>query len=441
MKVAILAYLVDLLQRRSHFGEPQDGLAEPSTAPVPSGSSQPFTFPHPADRLPDFSFAGYRAGIAPLPHPAGIPVFAILRPSSNAAQDRTSEIQEALDAAGRKGGGAVVLEAGTYALSSSTPIEFQYDNVVLRGDPSTAPSPTRLICSGPPRHVFQVGSATARPLAKPQRGRSRIVDTYVPLGATSVTVEPGHTFQVGQTVSIQRKVTPEWLKALKMDQLVRGDPPKPQTWLKVSTTVEQQREISVIEDNILRWQVPLTDPIDSKYAGDTAQVIVLEPPRRVRQCAIESVSFEQHPSACSVPVSGSLLLPLVFGASEDCWARNVFVTGFVEAGKTMRTSRRITISDFTVHRNEPTANGGKGALPLDITIEGTQLLLLRGRTLGLQNTHSYVVATGSQAHGPNVVSGYEARGSTRHTIEPHQRWATGLLVEGSTAGQIKMGNR
>ncbi|EGF99867.1 uncharacterized protein MELLADRAFT_79373 [Melampsora larici-populina 98AG31] len=43
--------------------------------------------------------------------------------------------------------------------------------------------------------------------------------------------------------------------------------------------------------------------------------------------------------------------------------------------------------------------------------------------------------------GPNVISDYSALGSTRHAIEPHQRWSTGLLVERARVGQINLKNR
>lgn len=135
------------------------------------------------------------------------------------------------------------------------------------------------------------------------------------------------------------------------------------------------------------------------------------------------------------------MMPLNFAAAEDCWARKLHSTGFIQFAYLMPTSRRITLSDFTVVRDLPTFDGGHGALPLDVTLAGTQALVLRGTTIGDQDTASFVVATVTLAAGPNVVSGYKALNSSRHVIQPHERWATGFLVEKSHVGQILMTNR
>ncbi|KAI8446416.1 hypothetical protein BY996DRAFT_6437106, partial [Phakopsora pachyrhizi] len=99
--------------------------------------------------------------------------------------------------------------------------------------------------------------------------------------------------------------------------------------------------------------------------------------------------------------------------SRDCWVRNVESIGFQQFANLGKSSRRITISDFVVTH---------------ITLSGSQALILRGKTIGDQDTGSYIVSTGRLAAGPNVVSGYVATGSTRHIIEPHQRWSTGFLT-------------
>lgn len=93
--------------------------------------------------LADFSYAGYDRGATPPPRVAG-PVFRAveygLRPDSGA--DALPAIQKAIDAAGRAGGGVVLLPPGRLDLNlhgKGPCIEIARDNIVLRGAGSGGP--------------------------------------------------------------------------------------------------------------------------------------------------------------------------------------------------------------------------------------------------------------------------------------------------------------
>lgn len=90
-----------------------------------------------AGRLLDYSYAGYGAGVAPLPTMAQLKEGGHLSVKDFGAKgdgkaDDSSAIQAAIDAAGARPSGAeVYLPPGTYVVSA--PIGIRYSNVVLRG--------------------------------------------------------------------------------------------------------------------------------------------------------------------------------------------------------------------------------------------------------------------------------------------------------------------
>ncbi|KNZ47470.1 uncharacterized protein VP01_637g23 [Puccinia sorghi] len=392
-----------------------------------------FSFLNPADSLPDFSYAGYRSGNMPIPW---IDKITKTISPTNAEDDRTHELQAAIDSLAGKPG-VIQFEAGTYLLSSNDSIRLP-SFVVLRGQPTT-PSTTVIRVSGPPRNLFEIGDPKASGALRPEEGASQIIQSYVGVGAKSVEVENASQFKIGQSIVVHRLVTESWVADMEMDKLVRNG--KQQLWLAPKTSVNQEREITAISGNRIMWEIPLTDSVNVSSSDDTASLVAYQAPIRVQEVGIENMVVIQVPDSSSLEVGKPTILPIRIGGAEDCWIRNVQVTGFVEFTYLTQSSRRITLSDFVITRNVPTSNGGTGALPLDITMAGSQALLLRGTTIGNQDTASYIVSTGRLAAGPNVVSGYVATGSTHHMIEPHQRWSTGFLVENSHVGQINLKNR
>ncbi|KAA1086719.1 hypothetical protein PGT21_009665 [Puccinia graminis f. sp. tritici] len=392
-----------------------------------------FVYPNPVDSLPDFSYAGYRSGNVPIPSLDNITM--TISPT-NDEDDRTDEIQAAIDSlAGNPG--VIFFEAGTYLLSSNNSIRLP-SFVVLRGQSST-PSTTLLRVSGPPRNLFEIGDPKASGSLRPEEGKSAINQDYVGVGAQFVEVENASQFKVGQSIAVHRLATQSWIDAMNMSSLVRNG--KREVWLAPNTPVNQEREIVAIDGNRISWEVPLTDSINVSLSENTASIVAYQAPIRVQQAGIENMVLTQVPDSSSLVVGTPTILPIKIGGAEDCWIKNIQITGFIEFSYLTQPSRRITLSDFVIIRDVPTSNGGTGALPLDITMGGSQALLLRGRTLGNQNTASYIVSTGRLAAGPNVVSGYIATGSAHHMIEPHQRWSTGFLVENSHVGQINLKNR
>jgi hypothetical protein len=75
------------------------------------------------------------------------------------------------------------------------------------------------------------------------------------------------------------------------------------------------------------------------------------------------------------------------------------------------------------------------AKPSDFNIDSSEILIQRSASAGSNRSFSFV--TESQVQGPVVVLDFKVSGISP-PIEPHQRWATGLLVDGANmeAGSV-----
>jgi len=112
--------------------------------PLVAAELTPADFPGPDGIVyPDWTWAGVPGGIPNVPVRARLSEFGA-KPNDDA--DDSPALQRAVDALGARGGGALLIEAGTYYLDH--PVIITRDNVVIRGE---GPEKTRLINRyGPP---------------------------------------------------------------------------------------------------------------------------------------------------------------------------------------------------------------------------------------------------------------------------------------------------
>lgn len=120
----------------------------------------------------------------------------------------------------------------------------------------------------------------------------------------------------------------------------------------------------------------------------------------------------------------------------DSWARDLQISGFNNFFTVQENSTRITIENATLVRDAATTGT---ALPGDIIIDGSQVLVADCVQMGPPTASSFAVMTGSLAPGPNAVLRHSTE-SDSEMIFPHQRWAHGFLVE-DTAASTHLINR
>jgi hypothetical protein len=364
------------------------------------------------NRIMDFSHAGYKGGGEPLPR---LPVARVLSPE---AGDNTARIQAALDDIARRSPdaaglrGALLLRPGRYEVAGT--LKIATSGVALRGS-GTGASGTAIVVTGAPHRVLEIGgSGTWQRDGTP----ALIADSYVPSGADTFTVDNATAFRPGDSVLIDRPVTEAWIKFMGMDRLSRDG--KPQTWIAPGTIITTDRRIASVAGNRITLDVPLSDALDATYTAPDTTFVKYTFPGRIEHVGLESVRVQVPPR--DVPITEGQYTLLRMNAVSDAWVRDVVVEDTQNTITLGSTARRVTLDDVHIRHSVPFTGA---ASPADIAISGTQVLVYRSSVTG-QGVWPVVTQVG--VTGPNAIVDFTA---DHAGVAPHQRWATGLLVDHS----------
>jgi hypothetical protein len=360
------------------------------------------------DRIMDFSFAGYMGGGKKLPSP---PVKITISPS---AGDNSDVIQNAIDQVSKMEmingfRGTVLLKPGNYDCERT--IIIKASGVVLRGSGSDSDG-TVIHMTGQPHTCISVrGSVTSKTIG----AAATIIDAYLPSGSTSFNLSDVSGFAAGDTMSIIRPVTDEWVKFMGMDHLVRDG--KKQTW--VNGDIVTERVIDKIEKNKVTVDVPLTDSYDSKYLDPPGVTVVkISTSGQLAQVGIENLRIVSPDQ--SVTINQPSHKAFTMSGISDGWASNIRI--FNTVNSVSITGKRITIDKVSIVHNLPTIGAAK---PADFNGSGAQILFNK---CSVKGDNVFFFATGAKVSGPIVLLNCVFLGNG--WIQPHQRWATGLLVDG-----------
>lgn len=358
------------------------------------------------DRIMDFSYAGYMGGGVRIPDvPAKITLSAKPGDNSEAIQKAIDEVSAMKLVNGFRG--AVVLQAGSYDCEKT--ITINASGVVLRGAGSGA-NGTILNLTGKAHACI---TARGRAVTKTIGDSTIIADKYVAAGSYGFSVKNAAGFKVGDTIRITRFITPEWVQLMGMDKLVRNG--NKQTW--ISGDIETERVIRKIEKYRITIDVPLNDSYDSKYTGDVS-VKKISSTGQLNQVGIEN--FRIVAPAQSVTINEGHHRAFTMAGLTDGWARNIGIFNTVNSVSV--TGKRITVDNISIIHDVPTVGAAK---PADLNGSGYQLLFNR---CYIKGDNLFFFGTGAKVTGPVVVLNSVFRGNG--WIQPHQRWATGLLIDG-----------
>lgn len=357
------------------------------------------------NRIMDFSAAGYRGGGVAIPK---VNVAKTLRPVDG---DTTAQIQAALDETGRSGGGAVVLSPGTYELAGT--LSITASGVVLRGSGSGEGGTTIKLTGAPHRFLQIRGTGAWQPGAE----SANVTDPYVPSGAISFHVDDASAFHRGDAILVRRPVTEKWVHFMGMDTLVRDG--KQQTWIKPGTFIRTDRTIQAIDGKTITLDVPLSDSIDAAYLNPPgASIVKYSFPGRISEVGVESLRLVAP--LIDVPISEGQYTAFQMDAVVDGWARDIAIQETQNAIVIGAAAKRLTLDKIRVAHSD-THTGA--AAPADFSLSGTQILVSRCTVTG-EGTWPFV--TQASVTGPIVI--LDAVTNERG-VSPHQRWATGLLVD------------
>lgn len=359
------------------------------------------------DKIMDFSYAGYMGGGVSIPN---VEVKITLKPVDG---DNTDVIQNAINEVSKMRlmnglRGAVLLNPGTYNCERA--ININTSGVILRGSGSGEKGAIINMTGKPHLCISVRGNVSSKNIGV----AANFSDDYVVSGSNSFSLSDASSFAIGDTIRITRPTTEAWVKFMGMDQLTRDG--KKQTWVNGDITCE--RIITKKEKNKITVDVPLTDSYDSKYLNPPGvSVIKISTSGELSQIGIENLRIVSVPQSVTI-TEGSNKAFIMSGIS-DGWARNIQVFNTVNSVSV--TGKKITVDSLYIFHNLPTIGAAK---PADINGSGQQLLFNHCYITG---DNLFFFGTGAKVTGPVVVMNSVFRGNG--WIQPHQRWATGLLID------------
>lgn len=386
------------------------------------------------DKIMDFSDAGYMGGGVALPM---VPVRFMVQPSGT--DDDTRQIQAAINRAAAlplQNGfrGTVQLAAGTFTCSG--PLVISANGVVLRGSGS-GKGGTVIRMTGTRHTAVVIGKDNTNiALGRTEKEdnemgvQTTITDAYVPAGTNTFTVANARGFAVGDTLIINRPVTTAWIHFMQMDNLVRDG--KPQTWISKTATGIIRRKITAINGNKITVNISLADSYNAQYLNPPGTIVgKAKPSARITRAGVEDLHIQCPPLETDyghAPYAGIRI------GGDDCWVKNVFCEETMNT--TVLAGNRITMEGIIIKHTYTNLGASK---PADFSLEGSQNLIDRCDVTG---GNTYFVWTSGLVAGPNVLLNSTFRGIGSR-IQPHQRWATGLLVDNCSVpdGGIDFMNR
>ena len=364
------------------------------------------------DRIMDFSSAGYMGGGVALP---SVPVRAVANPSGG---DATPAIQEAINAVSKLDlvdgcRGAVLLKPGVYECQDM--LVIRASGVVLRGSGSGTNDTTLRMAGKPHVCISLSGSSHIKRLSH----STRILDSYVPLGANSFSVDDASSFSPGDTVLISRPVTPAWVRFMSMNTLVRQG--RKETWLSESGAIESERVIKSVAGNTISLDVPLSDSFDARYLNPPgASLVKCVVAGRIDQVGVERLRILAPPQAVEIRQRHHQAIRM--SGLCDAWLNDIAIEDTVGSVGLDSSVQRVTVEHVRISHTVATIGSAK---PADFSAGGSQILFNRCSATG---DNLFYFVTGARATGPNVLLNCTFHGNGH--IQPHQRWATGLLVDG-----------
>ncbi|ORX87630.1 hypothetical protein K493DRAFT_306853 [Basidiobolus meristosporus CBS 931.73] len=388
------------------------------------------------DILPDFSYAGYEAGVKPIPE--GIPNLLTLTPSAGNTDD-TTRVQEAVNALGSKPidsgtgyRGALLLQSGVYRISQ--PIMIGYSGVIIRGD---LKGNTTIVATGKsPYTVFHFTGS-----GEPERSsrKAPITGSYVSVGSFQVQVAPRDIteFSVGDDVIVGRVGNDPWIRALGMNDLSSRDPEgrKSTNWTPFDLLFTRSISYIDAETGTIILDSPLTSSFEDRWGG--GYIYKYGYSGRISHVGIEYLNGISvfNPAIKNVTAEGKSYYSdeehaesfVTFEKLQHGYARNLSGKHFNNFVVTVNNTRWVTVQDCDYSEPVSLIEGTKRYAYF---IEDGSELILHQRNYASQARHAFIV--GARVTGPNVfynctsVDDYDSS-------EPHHRWSVGGLYDNVSA--------
>ncbi len=378
------------------------------------------------NRIPDFSYCGYKASEQPIPFVEAKVVVPLK------SGDATKRIQAAIDfvsklpvdANGFRG--AVLLMPGKHEVYGQ--LKITANGVVLRGS-GTGSNGTILYGAGTDRATL------IRVFGKNDCQRmqeEKITDAYVPVNANSFSVANASQYQPGDQLLIHRPSTGNWINTLGTYHFGGGITSL--GWKPGERDLFFDRAITAVNGNTITIDAPLTTALDTTYGGGFVSKYSWN--GRIANVGIENLQLVSAFDKSNAKDEAHRWMAITIENAQDVWVRQVSFEHFAgSAVYVLETAKRITVEDC-ISRLPVSELGGERRNTFFTA--GQQTLFQR--CVAFDGMHDF--ATGFCAAGPNAFVQCESN-------LPHEfsgaidSWSSGILFDivSADGNALRFGNR
>lgn len=385
------------------------------------------------NKIPDFSYAGYKNGIVAIPN---VPVQITISPI---AGDNTANIQDAINAVAARTPdangirGAVRLTAGTYSVSKT--ININASGVVLSGvgdgsDPATNTIIATTGTATTQANVIVAGGGTGgtgnSAWSDSLGSKVDITDDVVYVGEKSFTAGSTNGFAVGDNIVIVHPKTDAWVQAVNY-----GGTGETAYWLTKELDIKFNRYITAINGSTITIDAPifntLRKTLSQSYFYKTTGYEILT------NIGIEKLRIDiknplnELPTNAAGNVDDHSVNGIWLGKIQDSWVKNVTVLHFSRNGIKTSLATRITIDSCNVI--DPIGEIAEEYRYNFCNGPASQLILF-SNCYAKYARHAYI------SNGTSTVSGivvYKHTAEYNYTAsEGHRLWSQGLLFDNWT---------
>jgi hypothetical protein len=299
------------------------------------GDSLVFTKDSLGSRIPDFSYAGYKAGEKAIPDIS----IKIVVPAMSG--DATATIQNAInyvaklpaDSNGIRG--AVLLQKGTYTVEGS--LYLDKSGVVLRGS-GMQEGGTVLYGAGTDRAtLINVGGVDDKIL----EDTIAVANAYVPVNSMQLTVAAA-SFKTGDHIIIHVPFTEKWIDAIHTRTF--GGGLSALGWKPGERFLDWDRTITAVNDNTITIDAPITTAINSTLTRATVSKYTWN--GRVQQCGVENMQVISAYDASNPKDEAHRWFAININNAQDVWVRQIIFKHFAgSAVAAWETTKRISVED------------------------------------------------------------------------------------------------
>lgn len=288
------------------------------------------------NRIPDFSYCGYKASEQPITNVTVRLVIPLLH------GDATPTIQTAIDYLGTlppdEDGfrGAILLKKGTYILNGR--LKINSSGIIIRGSGMDEDG-TVLLAAGHDRMtLIRIAGSDDR---VPAEGYE-ISAGYAPVNSREFTIKGPHQIKEGDRIYIHRPSTEEWIGELSMEEF--GGETSWLGWKPGERDLYWDRLVIRVEGNTITVDAPITIALDSAFGG--GKVIPYKWPGRIRNIGIENLCLHSSYDTTNLKDEAHCWMAVTMENVEDAWIRQVKFAHFAGSAVALyETARRITVED------------------------------------------------------------------------------------------------